>query len=477
MRRANGADGASNIGGRSVMRAGLTLPRTWLGHFNTVGWITATYAVQQIIRLLSNILLAWLLAPALLGTMLLINALRTGGELLTDVGIGQSIVNNRRGEDPAFFNTAWTIQIVRGVLLFLVALALTIPIAYAYDKPDLLTLLPAAAPIFILTGLTSPSRFLLQKRLAVRKLALFDLASAIFGAIVQITLAFLMPTIWALIWALLISMAVPAIASFFLIDWRMHRLRWEKEAVHSIVHFGKWIFLSSLVYFLAMNFDRLYLADVIPLALLGVYGIARTFADSVTELFQRLGSYMIFPKVSATGLRGADLRAAIGPMRFALLGVVAVGLALGVTLADQFIYLVYDARYHDAGLFLTVLLAGTWFAILASMAEAMMMGLGKPSGVALGNGVKFAAIACTLPILLPRYGLNAAMGAFVAAEAARYMVLTWGKGRAGLNFVRQDVILTIAFFGLILLFREASCFLGLTGGISDWIREGAQLHG
>ena len=84
-----------------MTRAGLTLPRTWFGHFNAVAWITVTYIVQQIVRLLSNILLAWLLAPALLGTMLLINALRTGGELLTDVGVGQSIVNNPRGEDPA----------------------------------------------------------------------------------------------------------------------------------------------------------------------------------------------------------------------------------------------------------------------------------------------------------------------------------------------------------------------------------------
>ena len=460
-----------------MTRAGLTLPRTWFGHFNAVAWITVTYIVQQIVRLLSNILLAWLLAPALLGTMLLINALRTGGELLTDVGVGQSIVNNPRGADPVFFNTAWTIQIVRGLLLSVVALALTVPIAHAYEKPDLLFLLPAVAPIFILAGLTSPSRFLLQRRLEVRKLALFDLTVAVFGAGVQLLLAFLMPTIWALIWALLIGVAVPAVASFFLIDWRMHRLRWEKEAVHAIVHFGKWIFLSSLVYFLAMNFDRLYFADMIPLALLGVYGIARTFADAVTELFQRMGTFLIFPKISATGLRGAELGAAIGPMRFALLGMVAIGLAAGVALADEFIYLVYDARYHDAGFFLTVLLAGTWFSILASMAEAMMMGLGKPSGVALGNGVKFAAIACTLPILLPRYGLNAAMGAFVAAEAIRYAALTWRKRRAGLSFVRQDVILTIAFFALILLFREASSFLGLTGGVGDWIREGAQVHG
>ena len=448
----------------------------WTSHFSAISWIAGTYAIQQVLRLASSILLAWLLAPALLGTMLLINALRTGGELLTVVGVGPSIVNNRRGGEPDFFNTAWTVQIVRGLLLFSVALLLTAPIAHAYGKPELLHLLPAAAPIFLLTGLTSPSRFILQKRLEIRKLATFDLLMAMFGSAVQVVLAYFMPTIWALIFALLISMAVPAIASFFLIDWRIHRLRWEVEALRDIVHFGKWVFLSSLIYYLAMNFDRLYLPSAIPLALLGIYGIARTFADAAAELFQRVGSFLVFPKISATRLRGPALRAALGPMRLALLGTVAVSLSLAVALADRFIYLVYDARYHDAGLLLTILLAGSWFAILAAMSDAVMMGLGKPSGVAFANGAKLAVISLTLPFFLPRFGLIAAMGGFVAAEAMRYAVLVWRKRTAGLNFVRQDILLTMLFFFLIFLFREATYLAGLTGGIAEWAIEGQKMH-
>ena len=156
---------------------------------DSAGWVAGAHIVQQALRLVSNIILAWLLAPALLGTMLLINTLRTGGELLTDVGVGQSIVNNRRGIQPDFYNTAWTIQIVRGLLLFAIAILLTAPIAQLYDNQQLLFLIPAVAPIFILTGLTSPSRFILQKQLHVRKLALFDLAISLFGVVVQIARA------------------------------------------------------------------------------------------------------------------------------------------------------------------------------------------------------------------------------------------------------------------------------------------------
>ena len=464
-------DGRVWIGGaQRFFRSGSAL-------VGATGWITGTYIAQQVLRLVSNILLAWLLAPALLGTMLLINTLRTGGELLTDLGIGQSIVNNRRGGEPSFYNTAWTIQIIRGFLLFGVALGLTVPMARAYDNPDLLILLPAVAPVFIITGLTSPSRFLLQKWLEVRKLALFDLCASVFGTAAQIALAVYMPTIWALVCGLLIGTLVPAIASFFLIDWRSHQLRWESAAVKDILHFGKWMFLASLIYFLAMNFDRLYFAGAIPFALLGVYGIARTFADTIMQLFQRMGNLLIFPKISASAQRGYDLQRAISPLRLGVLTLVAIGLAFAVAIADRFIYLVYDERYHAAGLFLSILLVGTWFGILATMADAMMLGVGKPSGVAFSNGAKLAVIAMALPALLPRYGMSAALASFVVAEAVRYVVRAGRMRGVGLSFLRQDAMLTIFFVLLILLFREATMAIGLTDGVGAWIEQARLSHG
>ena len=439
--------------------------------FGAAGWVTLAFIIQQALRLGSSIILAWLLAPELLGTMLLINTLRIGVELLTDVGLGQSIVNNPRGGEPAFYNTAWTIQILRGFFLFFVALALTVPIAALYENQELKYLLPAVAPIFIITGVMSTSRFLLQKRMEVRKLATFDLFVSIAGAVVQIAIAVYSPTIWGLIAGMLASSAVTVITSFYLIDWRDHKLQWDKDAVTAILLFGKWIFLSTLIYFLATNFDRLYFADAIPIALLGVYGIARTFSETIMLLFQRIGSLVIFPKISASALRGAELRISIGPMRMALLLVLATGLALGISVADAFIFLVYDERYQAAGFFLTVLLFGTWFSTLATISDAMMMGVGKPSGVAFSNGIKLVILVSTLPSVLANFGINAAMGVFVLVEIVRYAALMLQKRSQGIGFARQDIIATTVFVALAFLFRELSGIVGLTGGVSAWIAQ------
>lgn len=455
--------------------------RILIGHrvelLGAAGWVAVSFAGVQVLRLCTNVVLAWILAPELLGTMLIINTLRTGGELLTDVGIGQNIVTNRRGNEPAFYNTAWTIQILRGLLLFALALAATLPVSRLYENVQLQALLPISATIFVITGFTSPARFLLQKNMEVRTLVLLDLGGSAFSTVVHIGLALYSPTIWALIWGLLIGTAGPALASFFLMDWRSVRLQFERPAAVSIIHFGKWIFVSSLIYFLAMNFDRLYFADMIPLATLGIYGIARNFSDTAMQLFQRIGSLLIFPKISSLSERGGDLRSKIAPVRIAALVAGAVALAMGVAVADRFIDLLYDDRYRAAGLYLTVLLLGSWFAILATMAESMLFGVGKPASVAAGNAVKLALIAAGLPLFLTRYGMVAALITFFVAEFLRYVVLTVRKRSVGLAFLRQDLIATLLFFGLVLLFREVTMLFGLTSGIGGWLAQAEMLSG
>ena len=68
--------------------------------------------------------------------------------LLSDMGLRQNIIQSHRGDDPAFLNTAWTVQIIRGFVLF----ALTL-------------LLALCAPALAATA-AAPSRFTAKARAA-----------------------------------------------------------------------------------------------------------------------------------------------------------------------------------------------------------------------------------------------------------------------------------------------------------------------
>ena len=100
-------------------------------------WTTGAYGVGQVLRLATNVALARLLAPELFGIMLIVYSLRTGVELISDVGIGQNIVYNKNADDPDFYNTAWSLQFIRSVVLWLVFLAAAVPLAQFYQSPSL----------------------------------------------------------------------------------------------------------------------------------------------------------------------------------------------------------------------------------------------------------------------------------------------------------------------------------------------------
>src|SRR6185312_14719419 len=105
-------------------------------------------AVNQLVRLATNVVLARLLAPEIFGVMFIVTSLRTGADLISDLGFGQNIVQNVNAEDPDFYNTAWTLQVLRGVLLWGACCALALPLAHIYDNPLFAAILPIAGLYF-----------------------------------------------------------------------------------------------------------------------------------------------------------------------------------------------------------------------------------------------------------------------------------------------------------------------------------------
>ena len=68
------------------------------------------YAVNQVLRLVTNLVLSRLLFPEAYGLTAIVTVFMVALGMLTDVGLKDSIITSPRGDDPHFLNTAWTIQ-------------------------------------------------------------------------------------------------------------------------------------------------------------------------------------------------------------------------------------------------------------------------------------------------------------------------------------------------------------------------------
>ena len=151
-------------------------------------WTLAGYGTSQVLRLGSNLLLTRLLYPEAFGTAALVWLLVAGLGMFMDTGVGPSIIRSPRGDAPAFLNTAWTMQILRGALLALAAMLAAVPLARLYDEPQLASLIPVAGLTSLITALNSPALWLCARRLQVGRLTLVDGLEAGLGVDAAISL-------------------------------------------------------------------------------------------------------------------------------------------------------------------------------------------------------------------------------------------------------------------------------------------------
>src|SRR5258708_4046144 len=144
-------------------------------------WTLLSYGASQVLRLAGNLVFAKLLFPEAFGLLALVNIFVQGLAMFSDIGIGPSLIQSRRGEDPAFINTAWTIQVVRGFILWIVSVIGAQPFAAWYGNPQLATLIPVAALAAVISSFNSTRIFTSSRRIALARITLIDFASQTLG--------------------------------------------------------------------------------------------------------------------------------------------------------------------------------------------------------------------------------------------------------------------------------------------------------
>lgn len=439
-------------------------------------WLAGPFVLQQAIRLFAAVSLAHLLAPKMIGVMVLINTLRTGAELLSDIGVGQSVVRSPHSLDRRFLDTAFSIQLVRGIVLCVAGVVAAWPVARLYGDAQIALIMCVASLGFLTTGLQSPDLFLMQRDLRIKQRAIFDISSTVLSSIVTIILAFIWRDQWALVWGMVIGSALSTCITYAFAPFVLPQITWERRYLVEIMNFGKWIFLSTAIYFAAMSVDKFYFSAVLPMALVGIYGVAKTFSDMLSALAQRLGEFLVFPKVVEIKLGGGTLGSGFKHKRRLALSFLACVMVVALAVSDQLILLLYDRRYDGAAFMLPVLLAGAWFSILAAFAEATLFGLSRPQAGALGSAIKFGIMMFGLPLLVPVGGIWAGLIILTGAEAGRWLALSAALVREQLSAIVGDLFLTLIVALGALALKATLGHVGLVPSLNAWWALGDHIH-
>ena len=349
--------------------------------FHATYWTIGGRGATLVIRLGSNLILTRLLFPEAFGLMALVQVVLGGVQMFSDVGIRGSILQHDRGEDERFLNTAWTIQVIRGLVLCAGICLLTWPMSRLYEEDMLLLVLPVMGISAVIAGFESTARFSLDRQILPQKKIMIALASQLSALMVTVPWAWLYPSVWALVGGGLVSTAAKVVLSHFMIPQYKNRFSWDSPAARALFQFGIWVFLSTGLTFVMKQGDRLVLGKILTSSELGVYSVAFFMSQSMIQVLDSVSKSVLFPVYSKLARREpGEFRQKLFQLRALLLGLtlpVAWGIAI---FGKPLVEFLYDERYADAGWMLQLLGVGLVGQIVTLTTERVLMARGSSFG-------------------------------------------------------------------------------------------------
>lgn len=418
----------------------------------SASWLLMGYGSGQVLRLASNLILTRLLFAEAFGMMALVSVITIGLTLFSDIGVGPSIALSKRGDDPKFLDTAWTIQVIRGFLLWGVTLAMAGPVARFYDAPDLALYLPLAGIALIISGFKPTRIETAYRHLLTGRVTAIELASQAISLAFMVLVAVITKSVVALVLGgLVFAMTELMLAHYFLPGHR-NRLRWNKIDAHELIHFGKWIFLSTAFWFVTSQGDRAILGKFISLETLGIYNVAFVLASFPMALGYAVNQRLMIPIYrDKPAKNNPENRRSQRLLRYGLTGGLLCLVWFMALTGPWLVNLLYDDRYA---------LAGTIIVLLAlSSAPAVIVMTYDQAALAAGDSRLFFVMTASRAIVQTALFLGGVMwlglpGGVLATGVAMvlvYPILIWLAIKHHVWDPVHDLVYAIATAGITVL--------------------------
>lgn len=422
-------------------------------------WTIIGFGGAQVLRLAINLFLTRLLVPEIFGLMTLVFTVITGLNLFSSLGTNIVVISHPSGGDPDFLNTVWTAQVLRGLLLGAVCLLIASPVAAFYDEPRLCWLVPLLGVTLVMAGFNSTTLLFLRRKMAVKPVVILELAAQAASGVVMIVWARLSPGLAAIVAGTFAGAAIRLVWGHFLTPRVVPRLSWNRESADIIRNFGRWIWLSTLLAFVAGQLDRLMLGKLLTLQMLGVYGIAVALSEVPRALLGALCGNVIFPSYSKwAALPRDEYRACIVRARWPLLTAAGAVVIVLAVFGDLITRTLYDQRYASAAWMLPLLALGIWPSALYQTIEGSLLTVGQPRYGAFANLAKGLFTAVGIPLGFSWGGVAGAVIVVVLNDLPSYAPIAYGLWRERLNNFGQDgkaTVLLLLALGLMVLLRWA----------------------
>ena len=299
-----------------------------------------------VLRVGSLMVLARLLGPKDFGLVGMVTAFTGVLTLFRDFGLSSAAVQRATVTEEQISTLFW-INILLGVVLGLVALAMAPAIAAFYHEPRLFGVTAVLAVGFLFNAAGIQHSALLQRQMRFTALAVISVVSLTVGTAIAIGGAKAGYGYWALV---SMSVTPPLIATigFWLTTGWVPGMPRRRAGIRSMMHFGGTLTLNGLVVYVAYNAEKVMIGRFWGADAIGIYGRAYQLVNIPTENLNSAVGEVAFSALSRLQDDPARLKS------YFLKGFsLVLGLTLPITIAcalfaDDVVFVLLGPKWKDA---------------------------------------------------------------------------------------------------------------------------------
>lgn len=376
-------------------------------------WLVGARLATRLLDLVAMLVVARFLVPADFGLFSLAASVLLILNAVTDLSLANALVR-MRDPQPAAYNTAFTLNALRGLVLTLLMGAAAWPFAALYGDPRLAPVLLALAPVPLVRGLASPRMAHLQRDLQFRPAFALEATGKLAAFVASVSVALLTRSYWALVAGMI---AAPLIASALSYRFAPYRPVFGLENWRAVFAFSGWLTLSNAVNTLNWQADRFLIGGGLGTGVLGQYTVGSELASLPTNapvmpIMQAL--YAGFAKLADNRPR---LRAAYLSSQCA---VIALALPIAITVAvfaRPIIHAAIGPQWAASAFVVQVLAPVFALQMLTAPAQSIAMIAGQTRAVFRRDLVSLAVRVPLIVLGMHLAGLSGVVWARVASGA------------------------------------------------------------
>jgi O-antigen/teichoic acid export membrane protein len=311
-----------------------------------VAWKGVSSGSTQVMRFAVGITLAHLLSPHDYGIAGMVVVFATLVFVFSDLALGAALVQREELTEADRSTVFWTSAAV-GLVLTVVGVALSGPLAAFYGEPRVRPLFAAMSVTFLLAALASTQTALLTREMNFRSLELRQIGAALASGAVGVGLAAGGYGPWAVIGQQIAAIAASTALLWVAPPWRPSFV-FSRASLRSVAGYSGNVFGARLLFYLNRNADNLLVGRFLGASALGAYSVAY---NVILMPFSQIAvpiQDVLFPAFAR--LQG-DVRAlAAGWLRAnRIVGAITTPALLGlVVVAPDFVNAVLGSRWHSA---------------------------------------------------------------------------------------------------------------------------------